>query len=41
MEGLEFNETHQLMFYADNVNIVGEKGHTVRRNRGALLEAGK
>jgi hypothetical protein len=32
-EGSEMYETHQLLVYADDVNILGENIKTVRKNR--------
>jgi hypothetical protein len=40
-EGLKLNGTHQLLFYADDVNIMGEKIDTTKKNTGASLDACK
>ena len=40
-DGLKLNGTHQLLVYADDVNILGGSGHTVKENAEALLVATK
>ena len=40
-DGLQLDGTHQLLVYADDVNILGGSIHTVQNNTEALLVASK
>jgi len=40
-EGLILIDTHQLLVYADDVNILGRSIHTIKKNAEALVIAGK
>ena len=40
-DGLKLNYTHQLLVYADDVNILGGSVHTIKENAEALVVAGK
>ena len=40
-DGLKLNGTHQLLAYADDVNIFGGSVHTVKENAEALVAATK
>jgi len=34
-DGLKLNDTHQLLVYADDVNVLGRSIHTVRKKTNA------
>jgi len=40
-DGLKLNGTHQLLVYADDVNILGGSVHTIQKNAEALVVASK
>jgi hypothetical protein len=40
-DGLKLNGTHQLLAFADDVNILGGSVHTVKENAEALVVATK
>ena len=40
-DGLKLNGTHQLMVYADDVNILGGSAHTIKENAEAVVVARK
>jgi hypothetical protein len=39
--GLKLNGTHQLLFYADDVHLLGDTTATLKKNTGTLIDASK
>jgi hypothetical protein len=39
--GLKLNGTHQLLAYADDVNLLGDNIGTINRNTGTLIDVTK
>jgi hypothetical protein len=39
--GLKLNGTHQLLAYADDVNLLGDNIDTIKKNTGTLTDASK
>jgi hypothetical protein len=39
--GFEFNGTHQILVYVDDVNLLGDSVNTIKENTEILLEAGR
>jgi hypothetical protein len=39
--GLKFNGTHQLLVYADEVNLLGDNIDTIKKNTESLIDASK
>jgi hypothetical protein len=39
--GMKLNGTHQLLVYADDVDLLGDDIHTIEKNTEALIDASK
>jgi hypothetical protein len=39
--GLKLKGTHQLLVYADDVNLLGDNTDTIKKNRETLIDASK
>jgi hypothetical protein len=39
--GLKLNATHQLLVYADDVNLLGDNTDTIKRNTQTLIDVSK
>jgi hypothetical protein len=39
--GLKLNLTHQLLTYANDVNLLGDNIDTIKKNTESLIDAGK
>jgi hypothetical protein len=39
--GLKFNGTHELLAYADDVNLLGDNIDTINKNTETLIDASK
>jgi hypothetical protein len=39
--GLKLNETHQLLVYTDDVNLLGDNIDTIKKNTETVIDASK